>query len=397
MKNKIAFVCQRYGLEVNGGAELYCRQMAEKLTSIYDIEVFTTCAIDYVTWRDEYKPGTEVINGVTVHRYCVDRERKERPFANISNRVLGNPNHSDTEEQKWIDEQGPVCTELIDELKRVHAGYKTVIFMTYLYYLTVKGSACHFDNAILIPTVHDEPPVYLRCYDDVFESAKGIIWNMPEEKAFAEKRFPRICGKPGIMAGIGVNVPTNPFPELPEELQGQDYVVYAGRIDESKGCGEMFQFFRKYKEQYGGDLKLALMGKPVMAVPKNSDIVNLGFVSDEMKFKVMQNAKALLLFSHFESLSMVVLESMTMGRPVIVSGKCEVLKGHCIRSNAGLYFDNYPEFAGCLNYLLSHHDVYEAMRINGKRYVEENYQWDVIVEKIQGLIVKVTEKNEEKK
>lgn len=393
MKDKIAFVCQRYGLEVNGGAELYCRQMAEKLAAVYDVEVFTTCAIDYVTWKDEYQPGIETINGVTVHRYRVDKERKQKPFNKISERVFGNPGHTDAEEEIWIDEQGPVCSKLLEDLNRVHLEYKAVIFMTYLYYLTVKGSAYHFENAILIPTVHDEPPVYLRCYDDVFGSAKGIIWNMPEEKAFAEKRFPYICGKPGTMAGIGVDVPAKPFPELPEELAECDYVVYAGRIDESKGCGEMFRFFRAYKEQYGGDLKLALMGKAVMDIPDAPDIVNLGFVSDEMKFKVMQEAKALLLFSRFESLSMVVLESMTMGRPVIVNGKCEVLKGHCIRSNAGLYFDNYPEFAGCLKYLLSHEEVYEAMRLNGKKYVTENYQWDVIIERIQSLVEALGESN----
>lgn len=386
MKDKIAFVCQRYGLEVNGGAELYCRQMAEKLANIYDVEVFTTCAIDYVTWRNEYKPGDEVINNVTVHRYPVDKERKQQSFEQISGKVLGSQHHTEKEEQCWIDEQGPVCTELLDKLQQVYKNYRAVIFMTYLYYLTVKGSAYHFENAILIPTVHDEPPVYLRCYDDVFNSPKGIIWNTPEEKVFAESRFPHICGKPGIMAGIGVDVPSEPFPDLPEALVGQDYVVYAGRIDESKGCGEMFRFFQAYKDQYGGILKLALMGKPVMPVPDSPDIVNLGFVSDVMKFKVMREAKALLLFSHFESLSMVVLESMTMGRPVIVSGKCEVLKGHCIRSNAGLYFDSYPEFAGCLNYLLTHEDVYEAMRSNGKRYVAENYQWDIIVEKVKKVI-----------
>ena len=123
-----------------------------------------------------------------------------------------------------------------------------------------------------------------------------------------------------------------------------------------------------------------------MEVPKDPDIVDLGFVSDEMKFAVMRDAKALVLFSRFESLSMVVLESMTMGRPVLVNGKCEVLKGHCVRSNAGLYFENYPEFAATLNYLLTHEVEYEAMRKNGIKYVEENYQWDVIIERIGGFI-----------
>ena len=75
-----------------------------------------------------------------------------------------------------------------------------------------------------------------------------------------------------------------------------------------------------------------------------------------------------------------------MGRPVLVNGKCEVLKGHCLRSNAGLFFENYPEFSATLDYLLTHREEYEVMRENGKRYVDENYQWDRIVAKISVLI-----------
>lgn len=386
MKDKIAFVCQRYGLEVNGGAELHCRQLAEKMSRVYDVTVYTTCAVDYVTWADQYAPGEENIHGITVKRFPVDHPRDQKRFAKISASVLGSTSHSDEDEYRWLEEQGPVCERLLKTLAQEHTQYKAVIFMTYLYYLTAMGLPQRFENAFLIPTVHDEPPVYLRYYERVFTAPRGIIWNTPEERAFAEKRFPAIIGKPGVMAGVGVDVPPQPFPELPEALRDVPYIVYAGRIDESKGCGDMFRFFRAYKQRYGGELKLALMGKPVMPIPTADDIVPLGFVSDEMKFRVIQEAKALVLFSQFESLSMVVLESMTMGRPVLVNGRCEVLKGHCIRSNAGLYFTNYPEFAGCLNYLLTHENEYGVMCENGKKYVAENYQWDGIVKRICELI-----------
>lgn len=387
MKDKIAFVCQRYGLEVNGGAELYCRQLAEKLTELYDVEVYTTCAEDYVTWANRYPAGDVTINGVLVHRYRVTKERNQKTFNRLSGLVLENSFHTDEQEEQWIEEQGPVCDKVLEVLKERHKEYKVVIFMTYLYYLTAKGLPMGFENAILIPTVHDELPVYLRVYGRVFESAKGIIWNTDAERKFGIKRFPNIASIPSIMAGIGVDVPEGELPEIPEEIRGVDYIVYAGRIDESKGCGDMFRCFERYKRKHPhSQLKLVLLGKPVMKIPKHRDIISLGFVSNEMKFAVMRDAKALVLFSQFESLSMVVLESMTMGRPVLVNGKCEVLKDHCIKSNAGLFFTSDREFEETLDYLLNHQEVYEAMCFNGITYVKQYYQWNTIVKNLRNFI-----------
>ena len=197
-KKKIAFVCQRYGVEVNGGAEAYCRMYAERLRDAYDVDVYTTCAVDYVTWKNEYRLGKEILNGVTVRRYPVESPRDNLSFNKLCGYVLTNPNHTDEEEWRWIDEQGPLCPKLIAALKRDYARYHAVIFVTYLYYLTVKGLLLDLPNAILIPTVHDEPTVYLRCYDRVFDVAKGFVWNTPEERSFAERRFPGIAGRPGI-------------------------------------------------------------------------------------------------------------------------------------------------------------------------------------------------------
>ena len=39
MKKRVAFVVQRYGLEVNGGAELLTRGLAERISDIYDTEI----------------------------------------------------------------------------------------------------------------------------------------------------------------------------------------------------------------------------------------------------------------------------------------------------------------------------------------------------------------------
>ncbi len=111
MREKIALVNQRYGLEVNGGSELHCRQLAERLKEIYDVEVITTCALDYTTWENHYPEGESEINGVKVRRFKVSRERNLKKFDRCSAQVLNNVSHTAEDEQRWIDEQGPYSPE----------------------------------------------------------------------------------------------------------------------------------------------------------------------------------------------------------------------------------------------------------------------------------------------
>ncbi len=66
---RIAVVVQRYGQEVNGGAELHARWLAEQLTDLGKVHVFTTCAVDYYTWANYYPTGDSQIAGVNVSRF----------------------------------------------------------------------------------------------------------------------------------------------------------------------------------------------------------------------------------------------------------------------------------------------------------------------------------------
>lgn len=385
---KVAFVVQRYGLEVNGGAELQCRLLAEKLTPFYDVEVITTKAIDYVTWKDEYTQDEEMINGVLVRRFSVDAPRNIDKFNQLCATIL--QCHSPREdEEEWMRKQGPTSTALIEYLRKSKDDYQAFVFCTYLYATTYFGLKEVSEKAVLVPDAHDEVPIYLGIFDDMFKLPQAIFYNSKEEKKFVEHKFhiESIPNNDGL-GGIGVEMPDDISAERFREKYGvDDFILYIGRVEEHKGCKELFDYFKEYKKRNGGNLKLLLMGKEVMSVPKDEDIISLGFVSEQDKYDGLAACRFLVLPSQFESLSIVVLEAMKSRKPVLIHENCEVVKGHCIRSNGGLYYQNYYEFEGCINYLLENRDMCEGMGINGEKYVDENYRWEAITERLSKLIM----------
>ena len=389
---KIAFVVQRYGLEVNGGAELHCRQLAEHMSGRYDVEIITTKAVDYMTWKNEYKNDTDTVNGITVRRFKVAKQRNVEKFNRLSEQVLVSPGDR-KQELKWMDLQGPRSPELVRYIAEHSADYDVFIFFTYLYYTTFKGMPQVGEKSILIPTAHDEPPAYLSIFMETFNAPAGIFYNTPAEKEFVEGRF----GNAGILnnggfGGVGVEVPASISPESFREKFGieGDFMVYVGRIDENKGCLDLFAFFNEYRNRYPSGLKLVLMGKPMVEIPEDPDIISLGFVSDEDKFNGIAASKLLVLPSQYESLSMVVLEAMSLKKPVLVNGLCPVLRDHCIISNGGLYYYDDVEFCEALRYLAENEKTAYEMGENGYNYVKTHYNWDVITDNLSGMIEQIT-------
>lgn len=387
MKDKICFVVQRYGLEVNGGAELQCRMIAERMSRRYqEVHVLTSKAIDYVTWKDEYECDFEDLNGVHVHRFAVEQIRNTDDFNEINGRFLSG-DFTEEEEDDWIKKEGPYIPDLIDYIKEHKNTYDVFIFVTYLYYPAVFGVKEVKEKAIVIPEAHDEPFLKMKIFQDVFLTPRFFLFNTEEERRLIHSKFHNEH-IPSDLGGIGV--------DLPQEIDGRRFVakygldrfiIYVGRIDEGKNCHILFRYFREYKKRNCSNLKLVLIGKPVIHVPKDDDIVSLGFVSDQDKFDGIAAASLLVMPSKFESLSMVVLEAMSVNTPVIVNGECEVLKGHCLKSNGAFYYENYFEFEGEVNYILEHTEDVKILCRNAKRYVEENYCW----ESVEGRLCRMIE------
>jgi len=385
MTPKVAFVVQRYGLDVNGGAELHCRWIAELMKDIWDVEVVTTCANDYMTWANYYPEGREEINGVTVHRFPVIEERDIEGFNRHCEKVFWMP-HSKSDEIGWMKAQGPNTPGLINHIEINKDNFDAFIFFTYLYGTTFWGLPLVKEKAFLVPTAHNEPPIYLSIFAELFQKPKGFIFNSLEEKELLANLFDIDCTFSDVV-GVGIMFDPSCLDRRPSHLAlPRNYVINVGRIDASKGCKELFEFWETYKRTYLNDLVLLLIGRSQMEIPKRDDVLKLGFVSEEDKFVAMSTARCLIAPSAFESLSMVIMESWLCGRPVLVNGRCNVLKGQCRRSNGGLWYENYEEFEASLNFILANEDIARKMAESGKRYTEENYNMLEIRRKYVALI-----------
>lgn len=188
---------------------------------------------------------------------------------------------------------------------------------------------------------------------------------------------------PGVVVGVGSDVPdrTDPARFRRKYNIRRPFAIYVGRIDENKGCGELFEYFQRYAATFPRGLDLVLIGSAVMKVPDHPHIRHLGFLPDGDKFDGLAAADLLIMPSYFESLSMVALEAWALGRPVLANGHCDVLKGQCVRSNAGLYYERYEEFAEALYSLESNGPLHARLGGNGREYFRQHYAWPVIEQK----------------
>jgi glycosyltransferase involved in cell wall biosynthesis len=170
-----------------------------------------------------------------------------------------------------------------------------------------------------------------------------------------------------------------------KELPAGPFLLYGGRIDAGKGCDQLLDFFATYKEE-GGPATLVLMGATLMPLPEVPWVRYAGLLSEADRLHALETATIVVVPSPFESLSLLALEGMAVGKPVLCNAHADVLVDHCKRSNAGLFYSTREEFVECIHLLLADRALREEMGRNGKRYVDANYSWNVIMAKYDMLM-----------
>ena len=406
---RIAFIVQRYGGEILGGSEYHCRLIAERLATRHDVEVLTTCARDYITWKNDYPEGTDRIRGVTVRRFANSQQRDIHAFNRYSDWIFANE-HSRDDEMRWLEMQGPWSPSLLDYLGNHHRFYDALIFFTYLYAPTIMGLEIDPNRSILVPTAHDEPAIRLGIYRDMFRLPAAIAYNTDWEKNFLKSMFQiRAIAEETVGCGVdlmpgeseGLASPSalgpesagalahggrhSPHPGGASETQDVDviaqlkargmafrrrhrlhgqFLLYGGRIDAGKGCEELLEYFTSYKER-GGEASLVLMGVKLMQIPEVPWVQFAGLLSERERLQALEAATIVVVPSPFESLSLLALEAMAVGTPVLCNARSEVLVEHCLKSNAGLFYADRDEFIECTELLLGDERLRRAMSRNG--------------------------------
>jgi glycosyltransferase involved in cell wall biosynthesis len=390
----IAFVVQRYGTEILGGSEYHCRLIAERMAlrpgsgqaGQHEVEVLTTCARDYITWANEYPESAERINNVTVRRFANAETRDIVAFNRYSEWIFHNP-HTPEDEMWWLEQQGPWCPRLLEYLTAHAQSYDAVIFFTYLYAPTVLGLRIAPERSILVPTAHNEPAIHLDLYKDLFTRPTAIAFNTEVEKAFLKSTFDiRARAEETVGCGVDLLARDADATDAPRaELPTGPFLLYGGRIDPGKGCDQLLDFFQTYKD-HGGPATLVLMGTKLMPLPDVPWIRYVGLLSEADRLRALEAATIVVVPSPFESLSLLALEGMAVGKPVLSNAHADVLVDHCRRSNAGLFYSTGDEFVECIHLLLADRDLRERMGRNGQEYVSANYSWNVIMAKYDALM-----------
>jgi glycosyltransferase involved in cell wall biosynthesis len=420
---RIAFIVQRYGTEILGGSEYHCRLIAERLAPKHSVEVLTTCAQDYITWKNDYAEGTDRIRGVTVRRFANARARDLDAFNRYSEWIFNSP-HTREDEMEWLRQQGPWCPALQEYLERNQQQYDVLIFFTYLYAPTVLGVRVAPHKSILVPTAHDEPAIRLEIYKELFSAPAGIAYNTDVERRFLTTHFSiRAVEEETVGCGVDLSqaqvyqhdkseedLKEDPDSEpMPDDERPPSYrphlagrgvlfkrrhrlhgalALYGGRIDPGKGCEELIEYFSSYVQD-GGDASLVLMGVKLMPLPEEPFIHFAGRLPDNERLQALEAATVVVVPSPYESLSLLALEAFAVGTPVLANARSEVLVDHCQKSNAGLYYADRDEFVEAIKLLVGDHRLRAAMGRNGRAYVRKNYRWDVILSKYERMFTKL--------
>lgn len=382
VRRKVAFVVQRFGRDVSGGAEAFARMYAKLLSEFYDITILTTTS-KTLDWDNELTINVREDVGYEILRFPPRHTRNLEDFDRASAQAFeGKISYED-----WQVHHGPHVPEMSDYLLRYAEDYDLVVNWTYIFATSTYAPKLRGRIPIAnVPFFHDEMWFYMQGCGANALKYDANIYQTQAEKSLAERNINGLSLKQSVVLGAGVEeVVLDNVRKSPTSSSLNDpYIIYVGRVEKAKGILELVEQFRKYKSNSASNLKLVVIGRARDChIDADDDIVLPGFVSEEEKAAYIKHALCLVNPSHFESFSLVLIEAWSLGRPVMVTGACAATTGQVERSGGGLVYRNYRDFAWGLEVLEKDANLAAHLGSNGSAFYEANYRWSALIPKVR--------------
>lgn len=385
---KIAFVLPRFGERISGGAELLGRWLAERLANAgHEVDVYTTCAIDHASWRNELRPGVEEYRGMRIHRFGTT-PRDLGIHGELSLAIVAGYRLSPQEEMLWLRHGG--SSEAMEEALSARADrYDLVVALPYLWGTTYFAYAACPAKSVIIPCLHDEPYARLSFVAEMLGGARGLLFNTDVEAELATSLMPRLA--PWGVVGVGVESSSDGRRRLRRRRSlPERSILYVGRREEGKNTPLLIDYFGRYRERHPEPVYLALVGDGE-AVAAEEGLIEVKPNWDRGSGDTYAAATIVCQPSINESLSIVLLQGWLAGRPALVNGACAVTRWHCERSNGGLWFESYAEFECALERIFGSPTLQGVLGRNGQAYVRREYSWPVVLDRFQAATMQILE------
>ncbi|MVZ65408.1 glycosyltransferase [Sphingobacterium sp. DK4209] len=405
---RIAMITIRYGEEINGGAEYHCRMLAERLANIHDITVLTTNTNKLDDTSSDFKIGESNLNGVKVYRFSTNKPQlklakqasKQSKTARKLRRMIYRAglssllfktfpiwNFKVDQEIELLRQHRFYSPSLLTHIEDNKEHYDAFVFFTYENPLTVLGSLIIPEKTILIPTAHMEGMLFRSINSLVFSKVRHIAFNTETEYQMCRTIFQQAMS-PSSVVGIGVEIAEPaPFNFIKEKYQLKEpFLLYCGRITEVK-INSFLDYFIKFRLETGLKVNLVLTGEVLIPKVEHPDISYIGYISESEKIALMKNSFAVVNPSKAESLSLLTLEALSLGKAVIANQEAEVMVEHEERSEGAVRcYADYASFKEILTDLLEHPLQLKDIEQKGKDYVGRNYNWDLIIRKFETIL-----------
>jgi len=382
---KIAFVAPFCGSKAAGGAESECLNTAIHLARAgCEVEILTTCALDLQhNWNvNYYRQGSSQESGVFFRRFRTEGTDLTQLFS-LNNKLLKGEILSASEEEQFIA-MHVNSFGLYRYIAENESMYDWICFIPYLFGTTFFGSMLCPKKAVLIPCFHNESYARMKVFSDLFNRVSKVVFHTKAEEVLANELYGSLKEK-SLLIGEGVETNfASDDDRFRKKYEIKDpFILYAGRKDRTKNIHTLIHYFSMYKENNRNNLRLIMIGPGQLPIPSNmkENILDFGFVPEQDKKDAYSAASIFCQPSLNESFSIVMMEAWNCSIPCLVHGGCSVTSEHVVDSGGGLYFTNYDEFEGCLNYFLSNSDMTLLMGRAGREYVQECFSWNKIVKR----------------